>query len=112
MSKTFGYIMLAGLLGSAILALALMIWVFARASSTSVTDNTKKAPVVEPTRKVSMWHSEPASFRLVDGRVSQAAPTLAGTASNGAELEAVAALTFGLIGGSSLAVEDLYVLCG
>jgi hypothetical protein len=71
-SKTFGYVLLGGLLGSVLLSIGLIIWVWTR-SANSPQDIVNTTPV--PTTKAAIQSPEGLGYTLVDARQAAGAAT-------------------------------------
>ena len=65
MSKTFGIVLLGGLLGSVLLSIGLILWVWTR-SANSPQDIVNTTPV--PTTKAAIQSPEKLGYTLVDAR--------------------------------------------
>jgi hypothetical protein len=64
-SKTFGIVLLGGLLGSVLLSIGLILWVWTR-SANSPQDIVNTTPV--PTTKAAIQSPEMLGYTLVDAR--------------------------------------------
>lgn len=65
MSKIFGYVLLGGLIGSVLLSIGLILWVWTQ-STNSPQDVVNTTPV--PTKKAEIQSPEKLGIRLVDVR--------------------------------------------
>jgi hypothetical protein len=72
-SKPFGYVLLGGVLGSVILSIALIMWVWIR--SVNAPQDVVHTTPVPPTKSSQIQVPEKQAFTLVDAREQAAAAT-------------------------------------